>query len=133
MATDCLVENGVCARHTANNPTCVTYEGTSDQNRTLSLPEVDALITIEAVERLMVKVHRLLTPEHGDEGVDENTRLEAQCLLESAIDLTTTRTCTAVKRQSISDAISHAARVKVQIVTADVDARMRPLRGEDRG
>lgn len=107
-----------CAEPVAYPPSAV------DPDRGMSEGEVKALIVIEAVERLMIRAHRLL------EGGSENDRIEAQSLLESAIDLTTTRTVTAVKKQMLSDAISAAARQKVALVTDDVERRMAPLREE---
>lgn len=104
--------------------------GTVNPSRYVSEDERRALVTIEAVERLMVKMHRLLEPDHGEEGADENTRLEVQSLLESAIDLTVLTTCTSVKSQSLSDHISGAARAVVAKIVASVDQDMAPLREE---
>lgn len=106
--------------------------GTVNPKRYVSEDERKALVTIEAVERLAVKVHRLLEPDHGEEGADENTRLEAQSLLESIVDLTVSRTATSVKSQSLSDQISSAARAVVARIVASVDQDMAPLREGDR-
>lgn len=96
--------------------------GTVNPHRFVSEEERKALVTIEVAERLMVKAYRLL------EGDSEADRLEAQMLLIEAIDLTTSRTCTAVKQQWLSDEISKVARAEVARVVARVDQTMAPLK-----
>src|SRR5687768_1331432 len=97
--------------------------GTVNPARYVSEEERSALVTVEVAERLMVKAYRLLEGEPS-----EADRLEAQMLLIEAIDLTTARTCTAVKQQVFSDEISKVARAEVAKVVARVDQTMAPLR-----
>jgi hypothetical protein len=73
--------------------------GTVDPNRDHSEEEVKALVAIEATERL---VKRALAALDLTVPGNQWTRL----LLEAATDVTTTRTCTAVKQQNLSDEIS---------------------------
>lgn len=101
---------------------------TVDPNREISHDEVKALVTIGSVERLMVRAHSLMEPEEGETRPTEEARYEAQSLLESAIDLCTTRTVTAVKSQALSDEISAGVRSEVLRVLTDTDRRMEPLR-----
>ncbi len=70
--------------------------------------EVSALITIEVAERLARRAVFLLDEAEVPDQVTEAVRL-----LLALIDETSTRTCTAVKRQALSDTISQAARARV--------------------
>lgn len=98
--------------------------GTVDMHRSVSAHERRALVTIEAVERLVVKAYHLLDAEE----VSEADREMAMGLLESATRLTTNRSCTAVKSQSLSDEISASARTAVRLVVEDMERRVAPLR-----
>jgi hypothetical protein len=71
--------------------------------------EVKALVTIEVIERLAAAASQAI--------VDGDTD-EALRLLVSVSDHATTRTCTAVKEQRLSDAISREARTRVAQVKA---------------
>lgn len=74
--------------------------GTVSSTREVPADEVKALVTIEAVERLINRARRAL-----EEGRTQDTAW-ALLLLEQAAALTTERTCTAVKSQALSDEIS---------------------------
>lgn len=71
--------------------------------------EVKALVTIEVIERLAAAASQAL--------IDGDTE-EALRLLSAVSDHATTRTCTAVKDQRLSDAIAREARTAVAQVKA---------------
>lgn len=93
--------------------------GTVDPTRVVPEHEVKALVTIETAERLMVKAYNLLNG--GDEQPTPETVEHALLLLDKAIDITTSRTATAVKRQDLSDEISRQARFEVNRATERID------------
>lgn len=68
--------------------------------REVAEDEFKALVAIETAERLAIKAYRAIEAED---------LAEAKRLLEALTTVTTTRTCTAVKIQSVSDAISAKA------------------------
>lgn len=103
----------------ATDPVTRVRSDTVDPNRVLSNEEIDALITIETTERLATRAAAHVSIATQDADLSRAARealSEALRLLEAVSDETTTRTCTAVKRQSLSDVISHAARDKVRKV-----------------
>lgn len=80
--------------------------GTVDVAREVTEEETKALVTIEATERLVKRALRTLDGVDQSEG-DLAARVEwATLLLTQAVDVTTVRTCTAVKTQALSDEIS---------------------------
>jgi hypothetical protein len=72
--------------------------GTVDPKREVPEDEVKALVTIEAVERLVKRALRALA--------EEKDPAWARLLLTQVVDVTTARTCTAVKSLGLSDEIS---------------------------
>ena len=84
--------------------------------------EFRALVTVETAERLAVKAYQSI--EAGD-------ITEAKRLLVALTDAATTRTVTAVKIQSVSDAISAKASEEVAKVMAK-RPQPSPQSGEDR-
>lgn len=87
---------------------------TVDPDREVPQEELDALIAIETAERLAVRAHGLI-----GKGDPESLR-QASALLVALTEITTTRTCTAVKRQSLSDAIASTARQRVREIVDTV-------------
>lgn len=86
--------------------------GTSDLTKTImefADGEFNALVAIETAERLAIRAYRAV--EAGD-------RAEALRILYALTNVTTTRTVTAVKIQSVSDAISQRASTAVAQVMA---------------
>lgn len=76
-----------------------TQSGTVDTTREIPEDEMKALVSIEASERLVRRAHRALRQDKPDPEW-------AVLLLDAAVDVTSARTCTAVKTQHLSDEIS---------------------------
>lgn len=79
--------------------------------------EFKALVALETAERLAVRACRAI--ESGDTA-------EALRILEALTTITTTRTVTAVKIQSVSDAISQRASTAVAQIMAKAPATVAP-------
>lgn len=75
-------------------------------HNTVTEREEKALVTIETVERLAIR---------AQSAIEAGNYEEAQLFLGILTDETTQRTCTAVKDQTLSDRISHAANNNVAV------------------
>lgn len=92
--------------------------GTVDLNRVVTEDEVKALVTVETAERLASRAYRLLV----DFPDDETKRQQAMDILVALTTETTNRTCTAVKRQDLSDRIAREAVQRTRRVLTEVEA-----------
>jgi hypothetical protein len=96
--------------------------GTVDPDREISADEFKALVAIETAERLATRAHRLLG--EALEGPISNAPARiatAQWLLSALTSVTSTRTCTAVKRLDVSDRIAAEARANVVRIMSESD------------
>lgn len=104
--------------------------GTVDPQREVPEAEFKALVTIEAMERMVRRVQRVLALGRP---ISDADRAFMAGVLEEAADLASARTCTAVKSQSLSDEISKQAGAKVDTAVHKVrDEQMRALRERNR-
>lgn len=95
--------------------------GSATAPRVVSEDEAKALTTIETMERLITRAGNLLVRE----GRAESDVVAAALMLDEARGIASTRTCTAVKTQALSDSISQAASTGV----AQAVARVRAITG----
>ena len=81
-----------------------------------------SLVTIETAERLAGRAHRTLSTLNLEDMPEEETAKvhEAMRLLEALAEETTSRTCSAVKQQVVSDAIAEQAAARVRAAVARI-------------
>ena len=90
--------------------------GTVNPNRVVAHDEVQALVTIETVEQIAIRAIGLLARE----GREETDVTAAALMLDEILSATSTRTCTAVKSQELSDRIAQEASTRVAQTMARV-------------
>lgn len=96
---------------------------TVDPRREVGAHEKSALITIETAERLA---------RGALEAIDADPA-KAKALLAALMEETTRRTCTAVKRQELSDSIAADARFRVGYHLAIIESEARLAAEQARG